>query len=96
MTDQAAAEVLASVGRQPSAAGGVGPEESAEELEGQPKRKRARKAKAEREREGMDIDEGDLPSASRGASRRSGASRAAVATPAREQAHTWIESSGMS
>lgn len=96
MTDQAAAEVLASVGRQHSAPGGAGPEESAEEQEGQPKRKRARKTKAGREREGMDVDEEDHPTSSRGGSRRGGGSRATAGTPAREQAHTWIDSNGVS
>ncbi|THG98295.1 hypothetical protein EW026_g3873 [Hermanssonia centrifuga] len=59
MTDQAAAEVLASVGRSHGASGSVQPgtEDSAEEAEGQPRRKRARKSKAEKDGEGMDVDD---------------------------------------
>ena len=53
MSDQAAAELLASVGR------ARGAEESAEEGEGQPKRKRARRTKAEKDGgdDGMEVDE---------------------------------------
>ncbi|KAF7794471.1 hypothetical protein EIP86_005605 [Pleurotus ostreatoroseus] len=60
MTDQAAAEVLASVGRTHGAGGSAqaGMEESAEEAEGQPRKKRARRTKMEKEgEEGMDVDE---------------------------------------
>ena len=61
MTDQAAAEVLASVGRPHGAGSGAqtATEESAEESEGQPRRKRARKAKTEKEQgeDGMEIDD---------------------------------------
>ncbi|KAK7687677.1 hypothetical protein QCA50_008892 [Cerrena zonata] len=75
MTDQAAAEVLASVGRMSSGAppGAAATEDSAED-EGdrdapqQPRRKRARKNKAQDD-DGMDVDEGERGSASVGPSR---------------------------
>ena len=60
MTDQAAAEVLASVGRGHGTGSGAqtATEESAEEAEGQPRRKRPRKSKNERDQgdEGMEVD----------------------------------------
>ncbi|KAI0339365.1 hypothetical protein BDW22DRAFT_1455902 [Trametopsis cervina] len=90
MSDQAAAEVLASVGRSHSSQG-FGPEEEAEEQEGQPKRKRVRKTKAEREREAaqaMEIDDDEQPT-----TRRRGG-RATAGTPSREPAHAWVD--GMS
>ncbi|KAI0085801.1 hypothetical protein BDY19DRAFT_393728 [Irpex rosettiformis] len=91
MTDQAAAEVLASVGRSHSSQG-MRPEEEQEEPEGQPRRKRARKTKAEKEREAaMEVDEEEPPAPS--SSRRRGG-RAAAGTPSREPAHTWVD--GMS
>jgi GATA-binding protein, other eukaryote len=61
MTDQAAAAILASVGRPHGSQ--TGAEESAEEAEGQPRRKRARKSKAEKEKEAMVVDEEGDPSA---------------------------------
>ncbi|GJE90354.1 GATA Zn-finger domain-containing protein [Phanerochaete sordida] len=64
MTDQAAAAILASVGRPH----GSQAEESAEEAEGQPRKKRARKTKAEKEKEGMEVDEeGEQAGAARAA-----------------------------
>ncbi|KAI0825707.1 hypothetical protein BC629DRAFT_16823 [Irpex lacteus] len=92
MSDQAAAEVLASVGRSHSSQG-MRPEDEPEEPEGQPRRKRARKTKAEREREAaMDVDEEEPPATSSSSRRRGG--RAAAGTPSREPAHTWVD--GMS
>lgn len=93
MSDQAAAEVLASVGRSHSSQG-MGPEEDAEEQEGQPRRKRVRKTKAEREREAasMDIDDDEPPVTTTTTRRRGG--RATAGTPSREPAHTWVD--GMS
>lgn len=55
MSDQAAAAILASVGRPHGSQ--TGAEDSAEEPEGQPRKKRARKSKAEKEREAMEVDE---------------------------------------
>lgn len=55
MTDQAAAAILASVGRPHGSQAGT--EESAEEAEGQPRKKRARKSKVEKDKEGMEVDE---------------------------------------
>lgn len=55
MTDQAAAAILASVGRPHTSQAGT--EESAEEAEGQPRKKRARKSKADKEKEAMEVDE---------------------------------------
>ena len=86
MTDQAAAEVLASVGRSHSSQG-MRPEDEQEEPEGQPRRKRARKAKRDT---AMDVDEEEPPVTT---SRRRGG-RATAGTPSREPAHTWVD--GMS
>lgn len=77
MTDQAAAEVLASVGRMSSGAAppGVATTEDSAEDEGdrdapqQPRRKRARKSKANQDDDGMDVDDGEGGSASVGPSR---------------------------
>ena len=55
MTDQAAAAILASVGRPHGSQ--TGAEESAEEAEGQPRKKRQRKSKADKEKEAMVVDE---------------------------------------
>ncbi|KAI0698329.1 hypothetical protein BC835DRAFT_662107 [Cytidiella melzeri] len=92
MSDQAAAEVLASVGRSHSSQG-MRPDEDADEPEGQPKRKRVRKTKSEREREAaaMDVDDEEPPITT--TSRRRGG-RGATGTPSREPAHTWVD--GMS
>jgi GATA-binding protein, other eukaryote len=92
MSDQAAAEVLASVGRSHSSQG-LGPEEDIDEPEGQPKRKRVRKTKAEREREAaaMEVDEIEPPTPT--PPRRRGG-RGATGTPSREPAHTYVD--GMS
>ncbi|EMD39435.1 URBS1-like transcription factor [Gelatoporia subvermispora B] len=81
MTDQAAAEVLASVGRSmgqgPGSASGAGPEEGEED---QPRRKRARKSRAKakegEEDAGMDVDEEDEEDSKGGAPRRKRAPRA--------------------
>lgn len=72
ISDQAAAAILASVGRPHGSQ--TGAEESAEEAEGQPRKKRARKSKAEKEKESMDVDEdGEAASASRAGRGRKGA-----------------------
>ncbi|KAH9947013.1 hypothetical protein B0H21DRAFT_740597 [Amylocystis lapponica] len=76
MTDQAAAEVLASVGRGISGSGsGAAQDESEEE---QPRRKRARKSRGEkaREEEGMDMDEDDVVEEAKPRRKRAAAPRA--------------------
>lgn len=98
MTDQAAAAILASVGRPHGSQ--TGAEESAEEAEGQPRKKRARKTKAEKEKESMDVDEeGESASVSRSGAAgrgRKGAGRGARRGSSRESnivSHGWYEGS---
>lgn len=97
MTDQAAAAILASVGRPHGSQAGT--EESAEEAEGQPRKKRARKSKVVKDKEGMEVDEeGGVASTARPAAGRArkGTGRGARGGSSRMSdvpSHGWPEGS---
>ncbi|OBZ66394.1 Siderophore biosynthesis regulatory protein URBS1 [Grifola frondosa] len=88
MTDQAAAEVLASVGRTLTSGSAGAPEESEED---QPRRKRARRSRGEkgRDKEGMDVDEDEEDEGKGRKVRRSTGDEVAARALARATSRWW-------